>query len=136
MQALLSVLRTIERRVDVVIPLFLENLAAEIVRPGVSPVDTGAYVTSHTFTTRTGSGRSRTSENKPSAPDPEVKRNEAYQQLLADVNSIPVDSPSIFFTNRSPHAAYVEGRYGVFDRVRSTMSTYLDDAVREASQIS
>lgn len=133
MQTLLSVLRTVERRAEAVVPIFLEKIASTAVSR--SPVDTGAYVTSHTITTSTGAGRSRTSHNKPRNQDVQQKKDEAFNQLMGDIASIPPTMPNIYFTNRSPHARYVEGLYGVFDVVKSTANTHLEDAVEEARQI-
>lgn len=133
MQALLSVLRTIDRRIEVVVPLFLDKVAESVVMD--SPVDTGAFVTSWSITTSSGSGRSRTSDNKPRNQDPGAKRSEAFGQLQGDINTIPLNAPNIYLANRAPHAKYVNDRYAVMDLARSRMGTFLDDAVREASTI-
>jgi hypothetical protein len=133
MQTLLSVLRTVERRVEEVVPIFLEKMADTAVSK--SPVDTGAYVTSWSITTSSGSGRSRTSHNKPSVPNSQEKKNEAFAQLLGDIASIPPTMPNIYIANRAPHAKRVEELYGVMSVVRSVASTHLEDAVEEARQI-
>lgn len=132
MQASMTqLLKRVERQLTEVRDVFLENLAEKAVE--ISPVDTGAYVTSHTITTVSGGGRSRTSHNKPKDQDPEAKRNEAFDQLLGDIASLPEEATKVYFTNRSPHAKYVEEDhgYGVFSVVRNVAPYLLEQAVLE-----
>lgn len=109
----------------------LEDMADYATR--ISPVDTGAYVTSFSIKRAgQGGGRSRTSENKPRNQNPEQKRQEAYGQLLGDIQALNVSdmleqgNVKIILRNRSPHARDVEdganwrsSGYHVFARVRN-----------------
>lgn len=133
MQTLLDVLRTVERRAEAVVPIFLDSIAVGATER--SPVDTGAYVTSFSFTTTSGAGRMRTAEGKPGKQNREQKQAEGLAQLRSDIAAIPPTMPNIYFTNRAPHARYVENREGIFALVRSMASTLLEDAVQEASLI-
>lgn len=89
-----------------------------------SPVDTGAYVTSHSFQPTGGrGGRSRSSDNKPRQQDPTVKKEEARAQLYSDINTAEVSSSRMgIFRNRAPHATKVEAKHNVYlyakDRAR------------------
>lgn len=109
----------------------LEDLADYATR--ISPVDTGAYVTSFSIKRAgQGGGRSRSSENKPRNQNPEAKRAEAYGQLVTDIQALNISdmleqgNVRITLSNRSPHARDVEdganwrsSGYHVFTRVRN-----------------
>jgi hypothetical protein len=98
----------------------------------ISPVDTGAYVTSFSIKRAgQGGGRSRSSENKPRNQNPEEKRAEAYGQLVTDIEALNVSDmleqgiTRIVLRNRSPHARDVEdganwrsSGYHVFQRIK------------------
>ncbi len=98
----------------------------------ISPVDTGAYVTSFSIKRAgAGGGRSRSSENKPRNQNPETKKQEAYGQLLTDIEALNISdmiengNVRITLRNRSPHARDVEdganwrsSGYHVFARIR------------------
>lgn len=74
-----------------------------------SPVDTGAYVTSHSLKTNRSRGRGKTSRNKPRAANPQAKREEGLQNLLDDINKVDLmNTTKIIFRNDSPHAQAVE----------------------------
>lgn len=108
----------------------LEDLADYTVR--ISPVDTGAYVNSFSIKrANQGGGRSRSSENKPRGQSPEAERQEAFSQLLTDIEALNIsdmlEQGNVKFTlrNRSPHARDVEDGanwqsdgYHVFSRIR------------------
>lgn len=108
----------------------LEDLADYATR--ISPVDTGAYVTSFSIKRGgAGGGRSRSSENKPRNQNPETKKQEAYGQLLTDIEALNISdmiengNVRITLRNRSPHARDVEdganwrsSGYHVFARIR------------------
>jgi hypothetical protein len=108
----------------------LEDLADYATR--ISPVDTGAYVTSFSIKRAgSGGGRSRSSENKPRNQNPETKRAEAYGQLVTDIQALNISdmiengNVRITLRNRSPHARDVEdgsnwrsSGYHVFSRIR------------------
>jgi hypothetical protein len=109
----------------------LEDLADYAVR--ISPVDTGAYVNSFSIKRAgQGGGRLRVSHNKPTALSPEAEREDAYGQLLSDVEALNIydmlEQGDVRFTlrNRSPHATDVENGdswpssgYHVFARIRN-----------------
>ena len=109
----------------------LEDLADYATR--ISPVDTGAYVTSFSIKRAgQGGGRSRSSENKPRNQNPEAKRAEAYGQLITDIQALNISdmleqgNVRITLRNRSPHARDVEdganwrsSGYHVFQRIRN-----------------
>lgn len=75
-----------------------------------SPVDTGAYVTSHSYVPKgSGGGRRRSSRNKPRRQNQQAKRAEAMRQLRKDINAVnTLESGGGVFRNRSPHAPRVE----------------------------
>lgn len=108
----------------------LEDLSDYATR--ISPVDTGAYVTSFSIKRAgQGGGRSRSSEGKPQNQNPEAKRAEAYGQLVQDIQALNISdmiengNVRITLSNRSPHARNVEdgtnwrsSGYHVFTRIR------------------
>ena len=99
----------------------------------VSPVDTGAYVTSFSIgRAGFGGGRMKTSDNKPRNQNPESMKAEGYGLLLSDIESMDVksmvESGNVKFTlrNRSTHARDVEDGenwkkdgYHVFAKIRN-----------------
>ncbi len=99
--------------------------------PDVSPVDTGAYVTSFSIKPSYSSGRGRTSRNKPTGQNDTAKRNEGFAQLMSDIEKLePMEQPLVVLSNGSPHALSVERGsdvdpnwnrpgYAVFARVRN-----------------
>lgn len=86
----------------------LEEIASDVVR--FSPVDTGAYVTSHSFKTNTSSrGRGKTSRNKPRGQNPQAMRETGYQNLMSDIANLELENlTKITLRNDSPHANDVE----------------------------
>lgn len=107
----------------------LEDITADAVKEkaydiatyyvGISPVDTGAFVTSGSITIG-GGGRSRTSNNKPRGQNPEAKKQEAFSQLSGDIEAIDFTKNKKFvLRNRSPHANSVEKRHSVFASIRN-----------------
>lgn len=88
-----------------------------------SPVDTGAYVTSFSYSVGAGRPRGKSSLNKPKGQNPESKRREGLDNLITDINRIPnlLDSTSITLRNGAPHASDVEYKHGyaVFAIVRN-----------------
>ncbi len=94
----------------------------------LSPVDTGAYVTSFSFSTGAGRPRGKSSKGKPKA-NAQAARSEGLSNLIKDLEKIPslLDTTSIVLRNNSPHAVAVEygGRgwktspYFVFTKLRN-----------------
>ena len=89
----------------------LVDMAQTVVR--LSPVDTGAYVTSHSFKTNTSSrGRGKTSANKPRQQNAEAKRREGFDNLMSDISGLDLkDTSQITLRNDSPHVWDVETGY-------------------------
>jgi len=95
----------------------------------LSPVDTGAYVTSHSFKTNTSSrGRGKSSANKPRGQNPQAKQQEGLDNLIDDINTLDLSQTSkITLRNDSPHAEAVEhgefwprkGGYFVYTQIRN-----------------
>lgn len=128
-----QLIKTIEQSLDDVRTEFLKNMAEDLVAR--SPVDTGAYVTSHSITTTSGAGRSRTSDNKPKGQNKEAKQAEALDQLYGDIAAIPAGQELVYIANRSPHANQVEtgwatkDGYFVYQAVRSRAGAHLTNAI-------
>ena len=89
----------------------------------ISPVDTGAYVTSFSFSGGVGRPRGKSSRNKAPVPDKQSARDQGLDNLIQDINRIPnlIDGPTVVLRNGSPHAVAVEYKHGyaVFARVRN-----------------
>jgi hypothetical protein len=85
-----------------------------------SPVDTGAYITSHSFQPTGGrGGRSRSSTNKPKNQSWSQKAEEARSNLYADIEAADVtEERAGIFRNRAPHAAAVESKHLVYAKVK------------------
>jgi hypothetical protein len=88
-----------------------------------SPVDTGAYVTSFSYTVGAGRPRGKSSTNKPTGQNPQAMRQEGFSNLMTDVNKLRdlLNTTSITLRNGSPHATAVEYKHGyhVFAKVRN-----------------
>ena len=85
-----------------------------------SPVDTGAYITSHSFQPTGGrSGRSRTSKNKPKNQSWSQKAEEARANLYADIDAAEITKEKAgIFRNRAPHAPAVESKHLVYTKTK------------------
>ena len=92
----------------------------------VSPVDTGAYVTSFSYTIGAGRPRGKSSLNKPTGVDAESAKVEGLSNLMRDISQIRElqDIKRIELRNGAPHAEYVENGNGnsrghfVFTKIR------------------
>ena len=119
------------RKIDDLIEDGVKERLQSIARTAVklSPVDTGAYVTSFSYTVGAGRPRGKSSDNKPKGQNPEAKRQEGLNNLNSDIAKITdFDTKStIVFTNGSPHARDVENGgpkwrkagYKVFAQIRN-----------------
>lgn len=95
----------------------------------LSPVDTGAYVTSHSFQTNTSTrGRGKSSRRKPRKQNEQAMRQEGLNNLVQDINALNLsDTTKITLRNDSPHAQVVENGgpnwkvqpYKVYTQVRN-----------------
>jgi hypothetical protein len=96
-------------------------------------IDTGAYVTSFSIgPAGFGGGRSRSSDNKPKNQNPQAMKDQAYSQLIGDIDRIDFKTmlesgdPRFTLKNRAPHARDVEdganwkrSGYHVFAKIRN-----------------
>jgi len=133
MRTELKVMPSLQRKIDGLKALAeqqVERKLVDIAQTAVdlSPVDTGAYVTSFSFSTGAGRPRGKSSKGKPRA-NPQAARSEGLSNLIKDLERIPslIDTTSIVLRNNSPHAVAVEygGRgwktspYFVFTKLRN-----------------
>ena len=79
-----------------------------------SPVDTGAYVTSFSYSVGAGRPRGKSSKNRPRNQNPNAMRQEGLANLMSDVSRISdlKNTTSITLRNASPHAEEVETMHG------------------------
>jgi len=87
----------------------------------ISPVDTGAYVESFSFTVGAGRPRGKSSKNKPKVSR-EQATSIARNNLYGDAERFNLEtSNKITLRNNAPHARTVEDKhgYGVFTKVRN-----------------
>ena len=77
----------------------------------LSPVDTGAYVTSHSFQTNTSTrGRGKSSRRKPRKQNEQAMRQEGLNNLVQDINALNLsDTTKITLRNDSPHSQAEDG---------------------------
>lgn len=77
-------------------------------------VDTGAYITSFSFSTGAGRPRGKSSRGKPRKQNHQEKANEGLNLLLSDLEKIDfTKAETITFRNGSPHAGIVENKHGL-----------------------
>ena len=108
-------IRSLEAKAEEAVKDELERVAWSLVSG--SPVDTGAYILSHTFSETGGkAGRRISSEGKPRKQDWGTKAGEAMQQLRSDIDAADLSKGYGIFRNRSPHAADVERKYMVYEK--------------------
>lgn len=92
-----------------------QEMARDAVR--MTPVDTGAAVTSFSLKPNRSSGRSRTSRNKPRRQNVSAMRKIGYDQLMADLAAIDFRSvKSVTLSNGAPHWTYFNNN----NRIRTT----------------
>lgn len=108
---------------------YVSEQLVEIAQTAVnlSPVDTGAYVTSFSYSTGAGRPRGKSSDNKPKDQNPQAMRQEGLSNLISDINKVDLkNTTSITLRNASPHASDVENSgptwrrtgYKVFAQIR------------------
>tara|TARA_R110001606_G_scaffold314958_1_gene461766 strand:+ start:627 stop:1037 length:411 start_codon:yes stop_codon:yes gene_type:complete len=112
---------TVEQKLDTE----LKDIAISAV--GWSPVDTGSYVTSFSYSLTQPFLRSVNSEGKPKGQSRQTFVDQGLSELMSDLNSIDLmSSSSIILSNGSPHATDVEtgegwrntNGYLVFGKIR------------------
>ena len=86
----------------------LEDIARTAV--DLSPVDTGAYVTSFSYNVGAGRPRGKDSANMPTGASEQGKKDEGYDNLMQDLTRVKSleDLDNIQLRNGSPHADDVE----------------------------
>ena len=118
-------MRMVEDQVEDLVRKKLTAIAQTTI--DLSPVDTGAYVTSHSFKTNTSSrGRGKSSSGKPSLRNnhsaQQAKKDEGFDNLMEDIAKLDLkDTKKVTIRNDSPHAQDVEYKHGhaVYTIVRS-----------------
>jgi len=94
----------------------------------LSPVDTGAYVTSFSYSVGAGRPRGKSSDNKPKGQNAQAMRQEGLSNLMSDINKVDLKNTTrITLRNASPHVSDVENGgptwrragYKVFAQVRN-----------------
>jgi len=133
MRTQLKVMPSLQRKIDGLKALAEQQVERKLIDMAqtavdLSPVDTGAYVTSFSFSTGAGRPRGKSSKGKPKA-NAQAARSEGLSNLIKDLERVPslLDTTSIVLRNNSPHAVAVEygGRgwktspYFVFTRLRN-----------------
>lgn len=109
---------------------YVSDQLIEIAQTAVSfsPVDTGAYVTSFSYSVGAGRPRGKSSDNKPKGQNPQAMRQEGLSKLMSDINKIDLKNTTrITLRNASPHAQDVENSgptwrrsgYKVFAQIRN-----------------
>jgi len=84
----------------------------------ISPVDTGAYVTSFSISTGAGRPRGKSSDNRPKFQNEQAMKDTGYNQLVSDINKLDLrNTTSLTFRNGSPHATDVENGGPTWKRV-------------------
>jgi len=75
-----------------------------------SPVDTGAYVTSFSYTVGAGRPRGKSSANKPKRQNAQSMKDEGFSNLMSDLARAKdlSEVDQIELRNRSPHSDDVE----------------------------
>ena len=70
--------------------MYVKDQLIEIAQTAVnlSPVDTGAYVTSFSFLLGAGRPRGKSSDNKPKGQNAQAMRQEGLSNLMSDINKI------------------------------------------------
>ena len=85
----------------------------------VSPVDTGAYVTSFSYAVGAGRPRGKSSANRPKA-NREEAMSKGRENLYSDISKLNLSNVDrVTLRNNSPHAKKVEKKHSVFTKVRN-----------------
>lgn len=114
-QSVSAKIKALEAKAEEAVRDELERVAWSLVVG--SPVDTGAYILSHTFAeTGSSAGRRISSSGKPREQDFAAKASEAMQQLRADIDAADLSKGYGIFRNRAPHAVVVEEKHLVYTK--------------------
>jgi len=122
-----SLFKKLERVIEITDEKVI-GIGKDVVNAAVdlSPVDTGAYIESHSVVPRgSGGGRSRSSRNRPRGRSWAEFQGPVRSDLLSSVAAIkPSETGGFTLVNRSPHARYVEygnqhyAGYRVYEQLR------------------
>lgn len=86
---------------------------------GKGGVDTGAYITSFSFTVGQGRPRGKSSHGRPRKQSAERMGAIGLAQLQSDLANVDfLNTTSIILRNNSPHASYVENHSLVMSKVK------------------
>ena len=101
-------LESINKLVEEKLKLRLLEIAKTAVN--LSPVDTGAYITSFSYAVGPGRPRGKSSKNKATGQSKQQMEEEGFDGLKSDVNRITdlTNTAAISLRNNSPHALDVE----------------------------
>ena len=93
----------------------LASLARSVTDYSEYFVDTGAFITSFSFTVGRGRPRGKSSHGLPKNQNKSAKAQEGYRLLLSDLDKVDLkgSTSTIVLRNNSPHATYVDARHGV-----------------------
>ena len=107
---------------------FLEGLATSIVLD--SPVDTGTYMSSHNVGTSPEAGTA-SSAGKPKNQPYSSYAQTAMNKLFSEIDSVAsADLDTVYFSNKSNHAANVEYEHGyeVYSRAKRKAPQIAEEA--------
>lgn len=132
-------LKRVQEQLDQILPVFMRKMAEEVVTS--SPVLSGNYVKAHEIGTneRSFGGRfgSRFTKGSPSS-NPSADKEAALASLMAQIASMPLDTPSVTLKNSVAHAYKVEYAgwgstppYMVYQRARAKSQQFLEEAKAE-----
>jgi len=98
--------------------LFRETLEeVAVTATNMSPVSTGAFVTSFSYIVGAGRPRGKSSEGRPRVGElgKDTMREEGYQNLASDIARINFDkmSGSLTLSNGAPHSGIVDLNYNI-----------------------
>jgi hypothetical protein len=130
-----QVLKLIENDLTNVRNDFLGLMANNLAN--LSPVDTAAYVSSHSITQTKGAGRARTSRNKTTHPNPAAAIEASKDAMAADIAALPPETTHVYMNNNAPHSQAVEHGggnwkrpgYMVYTRTKREAKNFLQQAV-------
>lgn len=128
----LGQLKETQEKLEQLQPAILEEAVSYLVSN--SPDDTGAYVLSHSVGRSGNVGRSISSHGRLSAPG--THKQEAWANMMDQVETIPPTSTRVWMGNNSPHVNVVEygganwkrGGYYVYTKLRNVFPSIIQSA--------
>lgn len=101
-------IKQLEEKLELAVRQRLQDIAEYATL--ISPVDTGAYVTSFSYGVGSGRPRGKSSHGRPRKQNPEAMKAEGLANLMEDINKIRdiKNTSRITLRNGSPHAEIVE----------------------------